>query len=104
MQGAGVQHLALLTDDIFASIEQMQSVLGGFEFLDPPPAEYYDRVVHRLGNKLKMLSTTQLTLAKRFGVLIDADDEGILLQIFTKPVTDRPTLFFEIIQVRNKLK
>lgn len=83
----------------------MQSVPGGFEFLDPPSSGYYDRVVQRLGNKINnMLSAAQFQLAKRFGVLIDADEEGILLQIFTKPVTDRPTLFFEIIQVRNALR
>jgi len=97
-QGPGVQHLALLTDDIFTILEKMSSVHGGFQFLPPPPSSYYDRLPERLGNRISALSVTQLELVKKLGILVDCDKEGMLLQIFTKPIADRPTIFLEIIQ------
>ena len=93
-----MQHVALHTKDIFYTLRRMKeaSELGGFEFLEPPPEDYYQNLPTRLGSAL---THEQLSLAKNYGVLADKDDQGVLLQIFTKPIGDRPTLFFEIIQV-----
>lgn len=88
--GAGVQHIALSTDNIIETVTQLRD--RGVEFLRVP-ATYYETVLDRVGEideDLKPLS--------ELGILIDRDDEGYLLQIFTKPVLDRPTMFFEIIQ------
>ena len=96
--GAGVQHIALFTNDVLSTIEMMRqvSLLGGFEFI-PTPSEYYnDEVVKRLMKE--HLTEAAIETAKEQGLLVDEDDEGILLQIFTKPLFDRPTLFVEIIQ------
>lgn len=93
--------MALLTNDIFATLKQMQdsSLTGiGFSFMAPPSNSYYERLVDRLGD-VAPLTDEQLALAKKFGVLIDRDDQGMLLQIFTKPIGDRPTVFLEVIQV-----
>jgi 4-hydroxyphenylpyruvate dioxygenase len=89
-KGSGVQHIAVATDDIMATIDDMKS--RGVEFLIVPDA-YYDDLLDRVGNIDEEISE----LRKR-GILVDRDDEGYLLQLFTKPVADRPTLFFEIIQ------
>lgn len=89
-QGAGVQHIAVATDNIFETIDRM--VAGGVEFLYVPDT-YYDDLLDRVGN----IDEEVAELRKR-GILVDRDDEGYLLQLFTKPVGDRPTLFFEIIQ------
>jgi 4-hydroxyphenylpyruvate dioxygenase len=89
-QGEGVQHVALATHDIVATVTQLRD--RGVEFLQVPKS-YYDTVLDRVGKIDEDLSP----LAE-LGILIDRDDEGYLLQIFTKPVEDRPTLFFEIIQ------
>jgi 4-hydroxyphenylpyruvate dioxygenase len=93
--GEGVQHMALFTSDIFATIESMRAALGGFEFIDPPGAEYYTNVRRRLGSSL---SEDQYRRIQELGLLADQDDQGVLLQVFTKPVGDRATLFLEIIQ------
>lgn len=88
--GEGVQHCALATNDIVKTVSDLQS--RGVEFLNIP-ASYYATVLDRVGKIDEDLEPLQ-----RLGILIDRDEEGYLLQIFTKPVEDRPTLFFEIIQ------
>ena len=88
--GEGVQHCALATADIVKTVTDLQS--RGVEFLNIP-ASYYATVLDRVGKIDEDLEPLQ-----RLGILIDRDEEGYLLQIFTKPVEDRPTLFFEIIQ------
>lgn len=94
-EGSGVQHLALATDDILKTVADLRS--RGIEFLSTPPQSYYDAIPERLGKHMEMMKEDIGELAK-LGIMIDADEEGYLLQIFTKPVEDRPTLFFEIIQ------
>jgi 4-hydroxyphenylpyruvate dioxygenase len=89
-QGAGVQHIALATDNIIETVTDLRN--RGVEFLRVP-AIYYDTVLDRVGE-----IDEDLAPLKDLGILIDRDDEGYLLQIFTKPVVDRPTMFFEIIQ------
>jgi 4-hydroxyphenylpyruvate dioxygenase len=86
----GVQHLALATDNIVATVTDLQS--RGVEFLTVPTT-YYDELTDRVGH-----IDEDLEPLKKLGILVDRDDEGYLLQIFTKPIEDRPTLFFEIIQ------
>jgi 4-hydroxyphenylpyruvate dioxygenase len=89
-RGEGVQHVALATEDIVSTVTQLRD--RGVEFLQVPTS-YYDDLLSRVGHideDLKPLS--------ELGILVDRDDEGYLLQIFTKPVEDRPTVFFEIIQ------
>lgn len=88
--GAGVQHIALATDNIIQTVTDLRD--RGVEFLFVPEI-YYDTVLDRVGQ-----IDEDLAPLKELGVLIDRDDEGYLLQIFTKPVLDRPTMFFEIIQ------
>jgi len=88
--GPGVQHLALATDDIIATVTRLQAF--GMEFLRVPMV-YYDTVLDRVGK-----IDEDLEPLRRLGILVDRDDEGYLLQIFSRPVQDRPTLFFEIIQ------
>lgn len=94
-EGAGVQHLALATDDIIKTVAELKA--RGVEFLPPPPQTYYDDVPKRLGVHKEMMKEDIKELQK-LSILVDADEEGYLLQIFTKPVEDRPTLFYEIIQ------
>lgn len=91
----GVQHLAVTTDDIVKTVEQLKA--RGVEFLPPPPQAYYDEIPGRLGDHMKIMKEDIGELQKH-SILVDADEDGYLLQIFTKPVEDRPTLFFEIIQ------
>ena len=88
--GPGCQHIAVATDDIVSTVSVMKE--RGVEFLTIPDT-YYDTVLDRVGE----IDEEILTL-KKYSILVDRDDEGYLLQIFTKPLTDRPTLFFEIIQ------
>ena len=88
--GEGVQHVALATNDIIETVGDLQK--RGVEFLNIP-ATYYATVLDRVGHIDEDLQPLQ-----ELGILIDRDDEGYLLQIFSKPVEDRPTLFFEIIQ------
>jgi 4-hydroxyphenylpyruvate dioxygenase len=94
-EGAGVQHIAVATDDIVKTVSQLKS--KGVEFLSTPPEEYYSAVPGRLEEFSHELRE-DIEKLKALGIMIDADEEGYLLQIFTKPIEDRPTLFFEIIQ------
>ncbi len=89
-RGSGCQHIAIATDDIVSSVSEMRK--SGVEFLHVP-GEYYDTVAARVG-KIE----EDLKILKQHGIMVDRDEDGYLLQIFTKPVEDRPTLFFEIIQ------
>lgn len=91
--GAGVQHIAMATNDICATIKELRS--RGVEFLYVPDT-YYDDIKQRVGHIQE-----DFALIKELNILVDRDEEGYLLQIFTKPVEDRPTLFFEIIQRRG---
>jgi 4-hydroxyphenylpyruvate dioxygenase len=88
--GPGVQHIAIATDDIVTTVRALRD--RGVEFLHVP-STYYDSVIDRVGK-----IDEDLAPLRDLGILVDRDDEGYLLQIFTKPVEDRPTLFFEIIQ------
>ncbi len=89
-KGEGVQHVAIATNDIVSTVNELQA--RGVEFLNIPES-YYATVLDRVGKIDEDLAPLQ-----ELGILIDRDDEGYLLQIFSKPVEDRPTLFFEIIQ------
>ncbi len=93
--GPGIQHMAIATDDILTTVTQLRE--RGVEFLSAPPAEYYADVPNRLGDHMKMMKE-DLNVIQKLAILVDADEEGYLLQIFTKPLQDRPTLFIEIIQ------
>jgi 4-hydroxyphenylpyruvate dioxygenase len=95
--GAGVQHIALRTDDILSAVAALRK--RGVEFL-PIPKAYYDNFRKALPN-LSIEVKEDIDVIEKLGLLIDYDDNGYLLQLFTKPVEDRPTLFFEIIQRRN---
>jgi 4-hydroxyphenylpyruvate dioxygenase len=88
--GAGVQHLALATNDIVHTVSELRK--RGIEFLYVPDS-YYEDLKQRVGN-----IDEEIEILKSLNILVDRDDEGYLLQIFTKPVEDRPTLFYEIIQ------
>lgn len=88
--GPGCQHIAVATDDIVFTISELKK--RGVDFLYVP-GEYYDTVRDRVG-----IIDEDLEKLKSLGIMVDRDDEGYLLQIFTKPVEDRPTMFFEIIQ------
>ena len=94
-QGAGVQHIAVATDDILHTVDELRK--RGMEFLYVPD-NYYEEVLDRVGKIEEDLKDL-----KKLNILIDRDEEGYLLQIFSKPVQDRPTLFFEIIE-RNGAK
>jgi len=88
--GEGVQHVAMATNDIVQTVTELRN--RGVEFLRVPNS-YYDDLLERVGH-----IDEDLEPLKKLGILVDRDDEGYLLQLFTKPVEDRPTLFFEIIQ------
>jgi 4-hydroxyphenylpyruvate dioxygenase len=88
--GPGCQHIAIATDNIVQTVSQMTA--SGVEFLRVPNT-YYDTVLNRVGK-----IDEEIEELRKFSILVDRDEEGYLLQIFTKPVEDRPTLFFEIIQ------
>jgi 4-hydroxyphenylpyruvate dioxygenase len=88
--GEGVQHVAIATHDIVKTVTALRD--RGIEFLQVPKS-YYDEVLNRVGH-----IDEDLAPLRELGILIDRDDEGYLLQIFSKPLEDRPTLFFEIIQ------
>jgi 4-hydroxyphenylpyruvate dioxygenase len=89
-EGAGVQHIALATRDIVTAVKTLKE--NGVEFLTVPD-DYYEEAVHRVPEIAR-----QLEDLKRNGILVDRDDEGYLLQLFTKPLGDRPTLFVELIE------
>ncbi|HEV3091276.1 MAG TPA: 4-hydroxyphenylpyruvate dioxygenase [Candidatus Cybelea sp.] len=93
--GAGVQHMAIRTDDIAATIRALKA--NGVEFLDTPDS-YYDMLEERVGKIDEAMETL-----RDLRILVDRDDMGYMLQIFTKPLQDRPTLFFEIIQRKGSL-
>ena len=88
--GAGVQHIAVATDNIIETVSELQR--RGIEFLNIPET-YYETLLDRVGE-----IDEDLEPLKKLGILVDRDDEGYLLQIFTKPVLNRPTMFFEVIQ------
>jgi 4-hydroxyphenylpyruvate dioxygenase len=88
--GAGAQHLAVATRDIVKCVEELQA--RGIQFLKTPET-YYDDVPERIGEIAEDLEDL-----RRLGILVDRDDEGYLLQIFTKPIGDRPTVFLEVIE------
>jgi len=90
-EGEGVQHIAVATADIVTTVKQLKS--RGVEFLSAPPEAYYEMMPERVGK-----IDEEMRQLQDLGILVDCDEEGYLLQIFTKPVEDRPTLFFEIIQ------
>ncbi len=94
-RGAGVQHMAIRTDDIAATIRALRA--NGVEFLDTPDS-YYEMLEERVG---RIDEATELLREQR--ILVDRDDLGYMLQIFTKPLQDRPTVFFEIIQRKGSL-
>ncbi len=91
--GAGVQHVAIATSDIVATVRALQA--NGVELLTTPSA-YYDDLRARVGDIAEDVATL-----RELNILVDRDDIGYMLQIFTKPLQDRPTLFFEIIQRRG---
>jgi 4-hydroxyphenylpyruvate dioxygenase len=89
-EGAGVQHIAVATDDIMDTVTKLKD--RGVEFLYVP-TNYYDDLLDRVGE-----IDEDIEPLKERGILVDRDEDGYLLQLFTKPVVDRPTMFFEIIQ------
>jgi 4-hydroxyphenylpyruvate dioxygenase len=89
-RSAGAQHIALLCRDIRSTVTKLQE--NGVEFLTVPDT-YYDELPERVGE-----IDEDIESLKKLGILVDRDDEGYLLQIFTKPVEDRPTVFYEILQ------
>jgi len=89
-EGAGVQHVAMATDDIITTVTNLRD--RGVEFLNIP-STYYDQLLDRVGT-----IDEELAPLRELGILVDRDEEGYLLQIFTKTVNPRPTMFFEIIQ------
>ncbi len=90
-EGEGVQHIAVATKDIIKTVTDLKA--RGVEFLSAPPEAYYDMIPDRVGEIDEDIKKLQ-----NLGILVDCDEEGYLLQIFTKPDEDRPTLFFEIIE------
>ncbi len=90
-EGEGVQHIAVATKDIVKTVTELKA--RGVEFLSAPPNAYYEMLTDRVGKIDEDIATLQ-----KLGILVDRDEEGYLLQIFTKPVEDRPTLFYEIIE------
>ena len=87
---AGIQHLAFSTKDIISTVKLMKK--NGVEFL-PTPDTYYKKLTDRVGP-----IDEDINVLSQLGILVDSDENGYMLQIFTKPLQDRPTLFFEIIQ------
>ena len=90
-EGEGCQHIAVATNDIVTTVRALKA--RGVEFLGAPPAAYYEDLAIRVGKIDEDMAPLQ-----ELGILVDRDEEGYLLQLFTRPVEDRPTLFFEIIQ------
>ena len=92
-KGPGVQHIAVATDDILHTVAELKR--RGVEFLHVPDT-YYEDLLQRVGEVKE-----DFQAIRNLNILVDRDEEGYLLQIFTKPVEDRPTLFYEIIQRRG---
>ena len=92
-KSAGIQHVAMSTKDIIKTVTKLRK--NGVEFLDVPKT-YYELITNRVGE-----IEEDLTMLEELGILVDKDDNGYMMQIFTKPVQDRPTLFYEIIQRRG---
>ncbi len=96
-RGPGAQHLALATNDILDTVDRLRA--AGIEFLDTPDSYYTDPALRaRIGEVRVPIEELQ----KR-GILVDRDEDGYLLQIFTKPIGDRPTVFFELIERHGSL-
>jgi 4-hydroxyphenylpyruvate dioxygenase len=96
-RGAGVQHLAVATGDILASVDALRA--NGVQFLATPDSYYEDPALReRIGNVRVPIEELQSR-----GILVDRDEDGYLLQIFTKPLGDRPTVFFELIERHGSL-
>lgn len=93
--GPGIQHIAIATDDIIKTVSELRA--RGVDFLSAPPHAYYEAIPERLGVHMEMMKE-DIKEIEKLAIMVDADEDGYLLQIFTKPVQDRPTLFFEIIQ------
>ncbi len=87
-EGPGLQHLALICDDIFSTLREMRTrtQVGGFDFMPKPPPTYYKNMPKRVGS---VLTEQQIKDCEQLGILVDKDDQGVLLQIFTKPIGDR---------------
>jgi 4-hydroxyphenylpyruvate dioxygenase len=96
-EGAGCQHMALATNDIIASVDEMRR--RGVDFLDTPDSYYDDPELRARIGKVRV----PVDELKARGILVDRDEDGYLLQIFTKPVGDRPTVFFELIERHGSL-
>ncbi len=94
-EGAGVQHIAIATDDIVHTVSSLRE--RGIDFLQVPDT-YYEDLLDRVGK-----IDEELAALRKLNILVDRDEEGYLLQIFTKPLVDRPTLFFEIIQRKGAI-
>jgi len=97
-RGPGVQHIALATANIFDTVDKMRR--QGVEFLDPPPG-YYQRQSRQVGRIPESPISERMDDLERLGILVDTDADGYLMHAFTRPVEDRPTLFFEILQRRG---
>jgi len=95
--GPGAQHLALATDDILATVDALRS--QGVEFLTTPDSYYSDPELRARIGKVRV----EIEELQRRGILVDRDEDGYLLQIFTKPIADRPTVFFELIERHGSL-
>eukprot|EP00882_Tetradesmus_deserticola_P000513 GHRQ01000565.1.p1 GENE.GHRQ01000565.1~~GHRQ01000565.1.p1 ORF type:complete len:514 (+),score=218.98 GHRQ01000565.1:154-1542(+) len=102
-EGPGLQHLALKTHNIIATMREMhaRSRIGGFEFQAAAGPEYYKKVAQKVGD---VLTPEEWAAVEQLGILVDQDDQGVLMQVFTKPLGDRPTIFIEIIERRGCLK
>jgi 4-hydroxyphenylpyruvate dioxygenase len=95
--GPGVQHLALATPDILATVDELRA--RGVEFLSAPDSYYTDPVLRSRIGEVRV----EVEELKKRGILVDRDEDGYLLQIFTKPIGDRPTVFFEFIERHGSL-
>jgi 4-hydroxyphenylpyruvate dioxygenase len=89
-EGPGIQHVAMSTKDIISTVKQLRS--NGVELLKTPKP-YYEKLKKRIGD-----FDEDIDILAELGILLDSDENGYMLQIFTKPIQDRPTLFYEIIQ------
>ena len=93
-----MQHIAMRTDNIIDTVQRMKA--RGVEFLAKIPDTYYDNLREGLG-KVNLQVQEDIDILQQEKILVDYDEKGYLLQIFTKPLEDRPTLFLEVIQRRN---